>query len=275
MTLYPYSSTHRIERTPLGHLRKDLSVQGRMAEAAQQMRPRQLEDPTREPSVYRSVLSRLGIGPRLISSGTDWVVLDPVDGVELWQIGNPDVWVDVAGWLAGLHEDLRRADFEGVPLAEYDPVLFDLELESAGEVPGSVRLAHPIACHFLEGEPRGVVHGDMYPSNLLIAAEGPPVRVVPLDWEMAGRGPAVLDLAALTAGGWSDDVRDAMAEAYFARAGSHRQADWRPRIDAAVLQVCLRWMGANKGWEPPVDHRQDWTALADQAARRLLDGRRG
>ncbi len=245
-----------------------------MPQAAAAVRISGLEDPTREPAVYRLVLGPRGLGPRLVSSGVDWLVLEQSPAVELWQIGEDSVWVEVAEWLAALHDVLARADFTGVPLVEYGRSMFEMELDRAVGVSSKVRAAHEIACRIRDAEPPGIVHGDLYPSNLLVEI-GPPLRVTPVDWELVGRGAAVLDLAALVAGGWSKRIQEEMAAAYFRRVGVIRREDWQMRLDAARLQVCLRWLGVPGGWEPPPDHRQDWAAAADWLAEGLLECRNG
>ncbi len=53
--------------------------------------------------------------------------------------------------------------------------------------------AHERALARLAGLPAVFVHGEFYASNILVS----PGRVCPVDWEMAGIGPGVLDLAAL------------------------------------------------------------------------------
>jgi Ser/Thr protein kinase RdoA (MazF antagonist) len=202
--------------------------------------------------------------------------MELVEGVELWQIGDDAVWVEVARWLAELHERLLPGDYKGVPLARYDPASFMAELARAVEVigwePGSVPLAaHRTALAILSDEPEAVVHGDLFPANLLIEA-GPPRRIVPVDWELAGRGPAVLDAAMLVASGWSREVREQMAAAYF---GHRPPSLWRRHLDAGLLQVAVRFIGAPCGWQPPAAHRTDWIKVAEDASRRLLEGSYG
>ena len=51
--------------------------------------------------------------------------------------------------------------------------------------------------------------------DILIVPEDNGLRICPVDWELAARGPGLLDLAALSAGRWSDDERDRLARAYF------------------------------------------------------------
>jgi Phosphotransferase enzyme family len=271
VTLYPYSSTHRIERSGAGGLRKDLSASGRLSRAP--TRPSVLEDPTREPAAYRNVLAPLGIGPRLIDSGDDWVILEHVSAPELWQIGSIDVWTAVSAWVARMHATLadefdrcRRA-----PLLDYDDALFGLwrERAVANGLSSSIVEAHRRATARLLGLPRVVIHGDLYASNLLVEpAED--VEVWPVDWELMGFGPGVLDLAALTAGNWSADARWAMAHAYFDTAHYPRSESERiSDLCAARLNLCIQWIGADEEWSSPAAHRHDWRAEAVEMAARV------
>ena len=91
---------------------------------------------------------------------------------------------------------------------------------------------------------------------MLVGAE----RIVPVDWELAAAGPAVVDLAALTTG-WSGDEAEAIVAAY----GEVEHAD----LMAARLHLAVRWLGWSPGWTPPAEHRRDWLAEAEAAAREL------
>src|SRR5207244_7203663 len=70
--------------------------------------------------------------------------------------------------------------------------------------------------------PLTLIHGEFYPSNILVheietcrsRLTGDTVRVCPVDWEMAAVGPGLIDLAALTAGAWTDEEKTALALAY-------------------------------------------------------------
>jgi aminoglycoside phosphotransferase (APT) family kinase protein len=57
-----------------------------------------------------------------------------------------------------------------------------------------------------------VVHGELFPSNVVVRDE----RAYLLDWESAGVGAGELDLATLTAGDWGPDTLDACRRAYSA-----------------------------------------------------------
>jgi thiamine kinase-like enzyme len=98
------------------------------------------------------------------------------------------------------------------------------------------------------------MHGEAYPSNLLVEASG---RIRPLDFETLGIGAAALDLAALTSGAWDPAERDRVVEAYRAASSAPPTA---AELDAARLMVALQWLGWSPSWTPPAEHRHDWLA---------------
>jgi fructose-specific component phosphotransferase system IIB-like protein len=87
-----------------------------------------------------------------------------------------------------------------------------------------------------------LVHGESYPSNVLIA--GSDCYLV--DWETAGIGCGELDLAALTAGGWAASTIDACDDAYAAaRWAQGEPPGFRSALVAARVLVLseLVWRG--------------------------------
>jgi hypothetical protein len=271
MTLFPYASTHRIEEVGNDLLRKDLSADRLVTGLS--ARPGSLHDPTREPAAYREVLAPLGIGPRCLATGDDWVLLERVEAPALWQIGDLSVWVEVARWVAGLHRRLAATDTAEVPLVSHDGALFRAWRERAARAgaPPVVLAAHDRASRRLLTLPSVPIHGDLYPSNLLVET-GPPLRVWPVDWELLGRGPAVLDLAALVSG-WAPTARETMVRAYREGAGDPVwPCSWDEALDAARLHVCVQWLGAPASWVPPSAHAHDWLGEARHLAGELLAG---
>jgi thiamine kinase-like enzyme len=87
-------------------------------------------------------------------------------------------------------------------------------------------------------------------------------RVAVVDWETAGLGPGVLDLAALVVG-WDPDSRSEIVGAYDP---SPDPVD----LAAAELVLALRCLGLPPTWTPPPEHRRDWLAEARASARMLL-----
>lgn len=267
--ILPSSATHRIEELGTAWVRKDLGPAGYLSGSP--VRPPFVEDPAREPAAYREVLGPLGIGPRCAYAGRDWVVLERVDAPALWQLGDPEVWAAVAGWVAHLHERLSGADTTRVPLLVYDAAVFGAWRDRAAQagVPAGVLAAHERASELLLTLPPVVLHGDLYPSNLLVTA-GPPVSVCPVDWELMARGPAALDVAAVTSGRWPAERRDAFVAAYRASAGAAGlDPGWDRALDAARLHICIQWLGMPAGWQPPAWESHDWAGEASGLACRF------
>ena len=126
----------------------------------------------------------------------------------------------------------------------------------------------------LAGMPGALVHGEFYASNVVVdRAAG---RVCPVDWEMAGIGPALLDVAALVSGDWSEHDRRTIASAYL----NATQVEPRPSterflddVDLCRLHHCIQWLGWSPGWVPPSDHAADWLTTAADLIDRLPDAR--
>ena len=122
--------------------------------------------------------------------------------------------------------------------------------------------------------PRTIIHGEYYASNIIVHQNGNRVRVCPVDWEMAAVGPGLIDLAALTAGDWTDLERDALCEAY--RTALPPGAEWAPQPDAFWTLLChcrihlaVQWLGWAPAGVPPPEHRHDWFSEAVDLAERL------
>jgi hypothetical protein len=91
---------------------------------------------------------------------------------------------------------------------------------------------------------------------------------------MAGVGPGLLDLAALTAGRWPDAERLAIAGAY--RDELDRQGMPWPDEGAFVealnccrVQIAVQWLGWFGNRPAPAAHSQDWLEEAVSLAARL------
>jgi hypothetical protein len=112
---------------------------------------------------------------------------------------------------------------------------------------------------------------EFYASNVLVQAAEEP-RVCPVDWEMAAVGPALADVAALTAGNWTPEARESVALAYLdalpAGAGPARAA-FLEALDYCRLQQAVQWLGWSADWTPPREHAQDWLGEALRLAGQL------
>jgi Ser/Thr protein kinase RdoA (MazF antagonist) len=266
---------------------------------AYRAKPARVVAPEREPWVYRQVLGRLCVGtPRLLGAVSDagrhWLFLEPVAGVPLNEVAGDEAWIESARWLARFHERSRRAQVSGSPLIDHTPRLHHGWLARAvargrsdarrGGSAGSqaearldglreITTAHAAAADAIPGMLRTVVHGEFYPSNVLVE-NTPPARVRPLDWEMAGLGPCLLDLAALTAGRLPAERRRALAMAYH---GGARAAGlplpppdaFLRALTACRLLLAVQWLGWGRDWTPPREHENDWLAEARACAREL------
>jgi aminoglycoside phosphotransferase (APT) family kinase protein len=236
----------------------------------------------REIEVYETLLDPRELGtPRFlgahVEAGRDsyWLFLEAVDGVPLWQAQDPAAWNAAASWLAALH---RRAPAQ-VPsgLLHYDEAYFDRWMARALTFAPDAGLPELERCHrWAIGEllrtPATLVHGDFYPANVLIRSGAEPA-ICPVDFELAGIGPGVLDLAALVTGLPEDRARSLVDE--YARAAAHSSP--RDRLDelllCARLHLAVRWLGWLPGWQAPEHQAYDWAREAHTAATALGDRR--
>jgi Ser/Thr protein kinase RdoA (MazF antagonist) len=276
---------------------KDLAPRA-LLEDARRAKPDFLACPGREVAVYRTLLSSRGVGPELHGAVDDpegerhWLFLERVHGVELYQVGEFRVWKDVARWLARFHADFRRDGrleslaTEG-PLVRHDAALLRRWMDRARSFAAVARDASPLRRTLLErlhrthdsivqrilAEPATLVHGEFYASNVLVKDGREGTEVVPVDWELAGAGPGLLDLAALVAGGWSEEEKRELALTYHraldADPGWGSEAAFLETFACARLQLAIQWMGWARGWTPPAEHVQNWSEEAEDLADQL------
>ena len=263
---------------------------------AQLAKPRFLHDPEREPSVYRALLSQAPPGPpgsfgALVEAGRHWLFFEWVEGRELFQVGERELWEEAARWLARFHvamaPGLDRHREEG-RLIDHDAAFYRGWIERAkrfGEVRADGSLAtitrlgrrHEQVVEALLTLPRTVIHGEFYASNVLVASapdslptplgQKSDARVAPVDWELAAAGPGLMDLAALVSG-WPAADRGALVAAYAADPGVATFSD--RDLAFARLQAAIQWLGwAPPQWQPPPEQRHDWLAEATQLSEEL------
>ena len=277
----------------LGLILKDLARE-RLLGDAPAAKPEFLYEPRREIETYRRILAPAGIGPRLFASVADadpprhWLAIEKVPGVELWQIGELEVWERVAGWLAAFHASFHG---RGAELLALNPHLLE-HSESwygswrerasaalrasadprAGELGPALERYGDVAAA-LAAMPTTLIHGELYPANVLVVREARPPDVRPVDWEMAAVGPGLVDLAALVEG-WGAIERDRLVAAY--RAGLAAGGAPVPDGDSlgadllrCRLHLALQWLGWAPDWRPPAEHAHDWLDKALSLAREL------
>jgi hypothetical protein len=246
---------------------KHLAAARRIGQA--RAKPNRLDDPRREPLMYRDVLTPMGLGPAWramdIAGDQPWLALDEVDGIPLWQSGDLDVWRHAVRRLAAWHRSGALAQASRVPLVRWERDLLVSTYTSAitslerSSDPRASRLRGQLAdgmwlVDALLEQPTTLVHGEAFASNLLVTTDD----IVPIDWELAAVGPPYLDLAAMTAG-WEPASRNRLIAAYGEATGT--------AVDRRQLAVCrahlaLVYLGWALSWSAPVEHRSDWIGEA-------------
>lgn len=303
--VFAYSSSFPIEEldvtlddgTCLVLLLKDLSPNAERARApARWVKPAFLYDPEREIEAYRMLLRHPQLGTATYYGAVAsremnryWLLLERVSGVPLWQIGDLAVWEDAARWLARMHH--RLLDGSSNPVRGrarwiwHDEAYYRRWMQRAlrgvqrePTVAGSrlqQLLARPdVLIRRLTTLPQGFIHGEFYPSNVLVQDRGGAVRICPVDWEMAALGPRMMDLGALIAGAWTTDEQGTMVTAYrdvlIAEQGTAASRDEiQADLDACQLMQALQWLGWAEGWKPPPEHAKNWLGEAFRLADRL------
>lgn len=302
-TAYPYATSFPLEEVAvrladgrrLDLLLKDLTW-ARLLDDAKRSKPDFLYDPRRCITVYEDVLRGSGVGAECYGSSADdaagryWLLLEKVPGVELWQIGDLATWEAVARWLARFHvrflDRVEALAAGNAHLLRYGPDLLGrwparaLAALAARRGVGTAehdRLAAIVAGYdrvveALAAVPPSFVHGELYPSNVLIGGDGAAVDVWPVDWEMAGVGPPLLDLAALTSG-WAPTQQAELVQAYADALGPGpwrwRDEDLGRLLDCCRLHYALQWLGWAPDWSAPAEHAHDWISEAFEVAGRL------
>jgi len=286
---------HRGDSTTLRLLFKDLSWQA-LPIQIRRAKPTFLHDPLREIVVYRDILDsgRLGT-PVCYGTVTDagtgryWLFLEKVPGLELYQVGDLEIWQESARWLAGLHSCFGGRELQielpaRAHLLQHDGAYYRRWIRRAREFTrpggklsaGLERLAerYDRVIERLLALPRTFIHGEFYASNVLIRPNGGPGRVCPVDWEMAGFGPGLIDLAALVAGNWTEDRRAAIVQAYAAglEAGRPPPGELVTSLDYCRLHLAIQWLGWSPDWVPPPEHCHDWLGEALHLAEKLERG---
>ncbi|HEX8473720.1 MAG TPA: aminoglycoside phosphotransferase family protein [Pyrinomonadaceae bacterium] len=303
----PYSSSYALEEMDvrladgraLQLMFKNLSWQT-MLEDARNVKPKLIYDPLREIETYRKILALRHLGnPHFYGAHVDhergcyWLFIERVTGRKMRHVGEFEIWLEVARWLARMHtlfadapEKLREtqphllsydADFYRLWMGRARALLRQEESSGASVALENLnRLAerYERVVEHLASLPQTFVHGDFFASNVLIEESGAMRRVCPVDWEMAGIGTGLIDLAALTAGSWSERERTELASAYYDALSPRGR--WPPSMDEFVfaldccrLHIAVQLLGWAAKWSPPLDEAQDWLGEAQRLAKIL------
>ena len=272
-------------------LAKCVGSAGLLAEA-RRVRPSFLIDEDREIELYRSVLTGARLGTPVFygeiagEEGGRRLLIERVQGRELHEFADIEVWKDVAKWLARFQDF-----FAGEPVETLAPSLIRYDRAWLSIWPARAEIAcsgiastrkHRRFEQILEryerildglmAMPTALLHGELYSSNVLIEQSPDELRVCVVDWETAGVGPALIDLAALTAGSWNKNQRRRIAGAYFAAAtpGTWASLDEvLAGLDLCLLHLAVQWLGWASDWSPPARNDCDWLDVAVRTADQL------
>ena len=270
-----------------------------LIDQARQIRPETSYDPAREVLLYRDLLAHVNLGTaKCYAAVADaekrryWLLLEKVAGSDLARTGDFAIWSATARWLAEAHVDLTAAalgqridqhlmHYDGscfhqwIDLAE--PILQQPQhAEGRAVAPWEIKWLIQrcrTAVRLVVATSPTVIHGEFYPSNILIGEQNAAPRICPIDWETAGLGPVLLDLAALVAGNWTEAQKEELSSSYFAAneagAPSAGISDQMAALRCCRLLLAMKWISWSHRWHPPPEHRYDWLAEALDLARIL------
>jgi hypothetical protein len=278
---------------------KDTSREA-MYERARQVKPAFVHDSRREIETYARVLKQHNLGLATCygavvdePSGRYWLFVEKVPGVELYQVDSLATWRGVARWLAAMHLAFAQADVPArareVRALRYDAAFYRLWLDRArrffadepdgaqctGRALAWLASRHDAIIDRLTTLPATFIHGEFYASNVLVEERPGGARVCPVDWEMAAVGPGLMDLAALTAGNWTEQERAEIAEGYWAAVESPRPAVWSSReafladLSCCRIQIAVQWLGWFGRRRAPTGHARDWLGEAIRLTKQL------
>lgn len=288
-------STHPLERVVVetgGAPPLELVLKGTRAtrRRGRHVRPRLVRDEGREAWAYARLLDPIEVhSPEfhgLLHPGSDRerLVLEATGGHPLTEVGDRGAWVEAARTLAKFHRwGVSRAArvSDDTRLLRQSTDLHRRWWERAvrrasalGERDAAARLralreSHLAAVDHLARTTSGLVHGEFYPSNMMVQRRASAWRVRPLDWESVGVGPVLLDLAALTTGDWAAEERSELIDAYLAVNPLGGEAAVYIGLSAARLVNATQWLGWSVHWKPPREHARNWLAEAEDAAAHL------
>jgi thiamine kinase-like enzyme len=297
-----YSSSYQIEHVQvvfengdsLSLIYKNLSRNNILREARETRHPF-LYNPEREIEVYRSILAQCDLGTaRLYGSVIDeqadyyWLFIEKLPGLELYQLGEFETWLQAARWLATFHDlfNGRGKELESrAPLLRYDRSYYErwpLRAQSflQDQSPTVRKSINRLVGNYdqiidrLLVLPTTLLHGDFFASNILVQQLEAGLRICPVDWDMAALGPGFIDLAALISGNWTENQKAALIQAYM----ETLQPDGKlpqnldeqiAQITCCQLHLTMQWLGWSANWSPPEEHKQDWLEQALILADRL------
>ncbi|MEY4918808.1 MAG: hypothetical protein RL616_2721 [Verrucomicrobiota bacterium] len=285
--LSAYSSSYTVETLDVTLARgkklrlvlKDVSPPSVLA-TAQQVRPHFLYHPAREIEVYQKILNPARDGTARCVGAVNsaqlerhWLFLERVDGLLLWQVGDLAQWDAAARWLGEFHSRFAGKKFSTAKtLLRYDEDFFGvwigraekfLKRRPAAERRQFARLVknYSRVVKKIAALPQHFIHGECYASNVIVRDGATAHAICAIDWELAGIGPGALDLAALTAGEWSDAEKRRFVAAYRSGLNSKRAPsvdELMEAVELCQLHLSVQMLGWAEDWSPPEKHAQNW-----------------
>jgi aminoglycoside/choline kinase family phosphotransferase len=209
-------------------------------------------------------------------------------------------WKEAARWLARFHSDFaerreRNGEALGHPrerfshllrhdehfytfwLAQAERFLRNGHVRSSPETRrkfGRIAAAYDRVVARLMAMPRTLIHGEFYPSNIIVRSKERSRCICPVDWEVAAIAPGLIDLGALTSGKWTLEQQTAMVAAY---RSALEPVDGSPPalpellegVHYCQLHLSMQWLGWAADWSPPAQHAQNWLSEACRLGERL------
>ena len=295
--LSPFSTSFRIEDVTaylesgevVDVIRKDLSWET-MLDGARSIRSRHAHDSRREIDVYRHLLPFAPAGPpRLLADGGTegpdgpWLMLERIAGIQLRHVGEVSAWAGAARWTGAFHAEfaspdrLAVAEGLGLPRLVADRmhqtfVAATREIHRrtprgvAAAAVGAIARSHPRVVQLLSRHRPTLIHGQLYPSNIIVSTGARRRRIAILDWETAAIGPGIVDLAALVEGRWTAEQRKDLIVAYLLGRDGAAPTSTVDRttleLACARLHLCLDLLALPADFDPPADQTADWLDLA-------------
>jgi hypothetical protein len=267
---------------------KDLSLAALMPGAGDK-KPFFVYNPVREIETYRRILVRHDLGTPIYYGAVlnpdlkrYWLFLERVSPELLWQMGELNIWQEVASWLGGMHSFLvceteMEETSHTAHLLNYDREFYwrwmrravafvpqrDRNKGADTNAIKHIKSRYGRIVERLLSLKKTVIHGEFFASNVLIHKADGKMRVCPVDWEMAALGPGLVDLAGLTSGQWSPAEREAMALAYYDAlpVKAKLARSWETFVidlECCRLHQAIQWLGWSAEWTPPPEHAQNW-----------------
>jgi hypothetical protein len=230
---------------------KDFGFSVRPKDSPKQRRERELR-------VYQDLLADAELGTARYygsvldeSQGQYWLTLEFVDGTPAGYC-EIEHWAPAAGALGRMHgyfarhsDRLRACDYLIRQTADFFWSKAELALSNVSQISPHLvdRLAN-IVGHYapvvavMTSQPPTLLHGGCRPSNILIKVASDPSRVCIIDWEEAGFGPPLYDVAYLL-DGIEPPILDRLLDAYRQEALAY-DLPLPPKEDMKYVVDCFR-----------------------------------